>query len=49
MHCDGILNDLELQKKTKTRMVNCALWRYLKRFGTFMSILVGAHHYPPWP
>jgi len=31
------------EKKMKTRTVNGAFWRYLKRLGTFMSRLVGAH------
>ena len=33
-------------EKMETRMVNCALWRYLKRFGSFMSILVGTDPSP---
>ena len=32
--------------QTKPRMVK---WQYLKRFGTFMLRLVGAHPSPPWP
>ena len=40
---------LKLQKQMGTRMVYCALWRYMKRFGTLMSILVVAHPSPHWP
>ena len=40
VHYDGIWNDLELQKKKiKTRSVNGAFWRYLKRSGTAEIIL----------
>ena len=49
MHCDGMWNELELQKKMKTTTINGAFWRFLKRFETCMSRRVVAHPSPYWP
>ena len=40
VHFDGIWNDLEMQrKKKKTRTLNGAFWRFMKRFGIAEIIL----------